>query len=113
MSLPAAAAKLTFLVARRRAMASGSLPAIYKMLSIIEFEAAMGLHDIINTRSLRQLEKDYNIKITEEARRVAGAFEPSTAQELKEEEQFLRQRWASVANHPQRQFVTCEPISNI
>ncbi|KAJ6492071.1 hypothetical protein C8R45DRAFT_191394 [Mycena sanguinolenta] len=93
-------ARLVFLVARRRAMASGSLAAIYQMLSILEFEEDLGMRDFTHARYRRQFEMEYAIKITPESRRAAGKFDPPTAQELKEEEQFLRQRWASVDNHP-------------
>ncbi|KAJ6492028.1 hypothetical protein C8R45DRAFT_190981 [Mycena sanguinolenta] len=95
-------ARLIFLVARRRAMASGSLSAIYQMLSILEFEEDLGVRNFTHARYRRQLEKEYAIKITPAGRRAAGKFDPPTAQELKEEKQFLEQRWASVDNHPQR-----------
>ncbi|KAF7358848.1 MSS51-like protein, mitochondrial [Mycena sanguinolenta] len=95
-------ARLIFLVARRRAMASGSLPAIYQMLSILEFEEDLGVRNFTHARYRRQFEMEYAIKITPEGRRAAGKFDQPTQQELKEEEQFLRQRWASVDNHPKR-----------
>ncbi|KAJ7264543.1 hypothetical protein B0H12DRAFT_1230731 [Mycena haematopus] len=96
-------ARLIFLVARRRAMASGSLPAIHKMLAILEFEEDLGVRDFTHARYRRQFEKEYRIKITPESiRQAAGEFAPPTAKELEEEEEFLRRRWASVANHPKR-----------
>ncbi|KAF7358791.1 MSS51-like protein, mitochondrial [Mycena sanguinolenta] len=92
-------ARLIFLVARRRAMASGSLPAIFKMLEILEFEEDSGIRTWTHARYRRQFEMEYNIQITPEAIREAkGKFSPPTATELQEEEEFLRRRWASVAH---------------
>ncbi|KAF7358783.1 hypothetical protein MSAN_01217600 [Mycena sanguinolenta] len=91
-------ARLIFLVARRRAMASGSLPAIFKMLEILEFEEDVGVRNFTHACYRRQFEKEYDIKITPETKQAAGEFAPPTTKELEEEEQFLRQRWASVAN---------------
>ncbi|KAJ6492128.1 hypothetical protein C8R45DRAFT_1073480 [Mycena sanguinolenta] len=92
-------ARLVFLVARRRAMASGSLPAIFMMLQILEFEEDSGIRTWTHARYRRQFEMEYNIKITSEVIREAkGKFAPPTAKELQEEEEFLRRRWASVAH---------------
>ncbi|KAF8147926.1 hypothetical protein K438DRAFT_2027596 [Mycena galopus ATCC 62051] len=72
-------ARLIFLVARRRAMASGSLPAIYKMLTILDSEEEMGLRNFTPAHYCRQFEKEYNIKITPESRREASEFASPTA----------------------------------
>ncbi|KAJ7184899.1 hypothetical protein C8R46DRAFT_1300496 [Mycena filopes] len=85
-------AEITFLVARRRAMASGSVPAINMMLRILDYqEEYYGLilgHD----RMRRQFEMEYAIEITPESIAAAEPF----AQERAEETAFLRQRLASV-----------------
>ncbi|KAJ7339908.1 hypothetical protein DFH08DRAFT_1013441 [Mycena albidolilacea] len=99
--------RLTFLVARRRAMASGSLPVIYKMQAILECEEDMRIRNFTHERFRGQFEKEYNVQLTEDARQAAREFAAPTAQELKEEEEFLRLRWASVANHPQRPPLPC------
>jgi hypothetical protein len=88
-------------------MASGSLPAIYKMQAILECEEDMGIRNFTHERYRRQFEKEYNVQLTEDARQAAREFAAPTAQELKEEEEFLRLRWASVANHPQRTPLPC------
>ncbi|KAJ6492064.1 hypothetical protein C8R45DRAFT_1212913 [Mycena sanguinolenta] len=95
-------ARLVFLVAQRTAMASGSVPAIYQMLAILEFEEDLGVRDFTHARYRCQFEREYAVKVTLEGRWAAGKFDPPTAQELKEEEQFLRQRWASVDKYPKR-----------
>ncbi|KAF7358798.1 hypothetical protein MSAN_01219100 [Mycena sanguinolenta] len=91
-------ARPIFLVARRRAMASGSLSAIFKMLESLELEEDSGIRTWTHARYRREFEMEYNIKIMPEIIREAkGKFSPPTATELQEEE-FLRWRWASVAH---------------
>jgi hypothetical protein len=72
------------------------------MLEILELEEDIGVRNFTKARYRRQFEKEYRIKITPEGRRTAGAFASPATQELEEEERFLRERWDSVANHPQR-----------
>ncbi|KAJ6492142.1 hypothetical protein C8R45DRAFT_1073486 [Mycena sanguinolenta] len=91
-------AKLIFLVARRRAMASGSLSAIFKMLEILEFEEEFGLRNLTLPYYRRQFEKEYDIKITSELIQASDKFAPPTAKELEEEEEYLRRRLTNAAN---------------
>ncbi|KAJ7184894.1 hypothetical protein C8R46DRAFT_467676 [Mycena filopes] len=94
-------AHITFLVARRRAMASGSIPAIHMMARIADHQYAQSRalgypalsYDIIR----RQFETEYSIKITAETVAAAEPFAPPTAQEMEEEAAFLEQRLASIS----------------
>ncbi|KAJ7494900.1 hypothetical protein FB451DRAFT_1212823 [Mycena latifolia] len=89
-------ARLLFLVARRRAMASGSLPAIYKMLEIIERQREeIGLN-LTPEQIRRQFEIEYTISITPEAIQSAAPFDPPTTQELGEEHSYILQREATI-----------------
>ncbi|KAF8186219.1 hypothetical protein K438DRAFT_1765536 [Mycena galopus ATCC 62051] len=81
----------------RRAMASGSFPAIYKMLTILESQDEMVGKDF-SPAYHHQFEEEYNIKIAPESRREAGKFASPTAEDLHEEEEFLRRRYAIIAN---------------
>ncbi|KAF8186198.1 hypothetical protein K438DRAFT_1765518 [Mycena galopus ATCC 62051] len=78
-------------------MASGSFPAIYKMLTILESQDEMVGRDVSPAYRC-QFEEEYNIKIAPESRREAGKFASPTAEELQEEEEFLRRRYATIAN---------------
>ncbi|KAF8155020.1 hypothetical protein K438DRAFT_1987247 [Mycena galopus ATCC 62051] len=93
-------ARLTFLVARRRALASGSIPAIYKMLEIISWQAHTST--LTMTQVQRQFELDYPhaapLDVAPAAiYDAAEDFAPPTTQEKEEEKLFDEQRMAS---HP-------------
>ncbi|KAJ7259029.1 hypothetical protein C8J57DRAFT_1234019 [Mycena rebaudengoi] len=81
-------ARLVFLVARRRAMASGSLPAIYIMYTIMEYQERAGLHHLTLDRIRGQFEREYRVTITPSSIEAAGPFEPPTKQEPAEEEAY-------------------------
>ncbi|KAJ6526785.1 hypothetical protein B0H19DRAFT_1275623 [Mycena capillaripes] len=92
-------ARMVSLVARRRAMASGSIPAIHMMLKIIKY----GSDDGVTFRGLeikniqRQFEKEYQITITPSSIRSAETeFAPPTREELDKERMYLAQRLARV-----------------
>ncbi|KAJ7041656.1 hypothetical protein C8F04DRAFT_1391146 [Mycena alexandri] len=91
-------ANMTFLVARRRAMASGSIPAIHMMLRILDYQGECCGRGIFDYEKLRrQFEMEYNIKITPQSMAAAEPFAKPTKRELEEEEAFLKQRLASVS----------------
>ncbi|KAF8155011.1 hypothetical protein K438DRAFT_1987237 [Mycena galopus ATCC 62051] len=90
-------ARKFFLIARRRAMASGSLPAIYTMLEIIESQIEDCNLTMDQVRN--QFELEYGLKLpTSPAaiRAVAKDFERPTTQELDEELLYDKRRQASV-----------------
>ncbi|KAJ7462476.1 hypothetical protein FB451DRAFT_1180768 [Mycena latifolia] len=99
-------ARLVFLVARRRAMASGSFSAIYMMLDILEYQQPLGLFDLTIYQLRRQFEKKYHITVSAAGKQAAGPFAPPTAQEFKEERAFLEQRMARV---PMKKSVQMAP----
>ncbi|KAJ6575637.1 hypothetical protein DFH09DRAFT_1311696 [Mycena vulgaris] len=78
-------AKLVFLVARRRAMAAGSLAAIYMMLKILEYHEPPAEFDLTIEQIRRQLEKEYNVTLSDVGPQAERAFKPPTAQEVEEE----------------------------
>ncbi|KAJ7784773.1 hypothetical protein B0H16DRAFT_1877151 [Mycena metata] len=76
-------ANMTFLVARRRAMASGSIPAIHMMFRILDYQGdccGRGIFDYEKLR--RQFEMEYNIKITPQSMAAAEPFAKPTKREL-------------------------------
>ncbi|KAF8202035.1 hypothetical protein K438DRAFT_1965485 [Mycena galopus ATCC 62051] len=90
-------ARLYFLVARRHALASGSLPAIYKMFEIIRSQ--IEYCNLMIEQVQRHFEREYRMKmdLTPAAiRAVVKDFEEPTKQELEEERLFDAQREASV-----------------
>ncbi|KAJ7029906.1 hypothetical protein C8F04DRAFT_1115421 [Mycena alexandri] len=91
--------QLLFLVARRRAMASGSLPAIIVMLEILLPEARF-LQDLGNKTSQEkiraQLEHEYRVDLSPKAIAGAPPFRQPTMQECEEEIRFMKQRIASL-----------------
>ncbi|KAJ7473150.1 hypothetical protein B0H11DRAFT_2236688 [Mycena galericulata] len=90
-----------FLVARRRAMSSGSVPAIHMMFTIIRYgeEDGMTVYDLSVDQIRRQFELEYRVEITPASIEAAEAFTPPTPQELQEEHDFLNQRLISVGRH--------------
>ncbi|KAJ7738114.1 hypothetical protein B0H16DRAFT_1694889 [Mycena metata] len=93
---PALSANMTFLVARRRAMASGSIPAIHMMLRILLYQEKHQGCIFGYDRMRRQFEIEYGVEITPESMAAAEPFGKPTIQELKEEASFLEQRLARV-----------------
>ncbi|KAF8188474.1 hypothetical protein K438DRAFT_1972175 [Mycena galopus ATCC 62051] len=90
-------ARMCFLIARRRAMASSSLLAIYTMLEIIESQIEDCNLTMDQVRS--QFELEYGLKLpTSPAaiQAVAKDFERPTTQELNEELLYDKRRQASV-----------------
>ncbi|KAJ7033860.1 hypothetical protein C8F04DRAFT_1103590 [Mycena alexandri] len=91
--------QLLFLVARRRAMASGSLPAIIIMLEILLPEARR-LEDIgkkTSPEKIRaQLEREYRVDLSAKAIAEAPPFHQPTIEECEEEIRFMKQRIASL-----------------
>ncbi|KAJ7664164.1 hypothetical protein B0H17DRAFT_1143816 [Mycena rosella] len=85
-------ARLTFLVVRRRAMASGSPSALYMMLMILKCQ----LPEVTLEQMQRQFEKEYRITISDAGRHAAGPFPPPTQTELDEEWGYLEQRLSRV-----------------
>ncbi|KAJ7676577.1 hypothetical protein DFH06DRAFT_1168555 [Mycena polygramma] len=87
-------AREVFLVARRRAMASGSVPAIHMMFTIIKYGEVDGvtIYDLTVDQIRRQFEMEYRIELTPGAIQTAEPFIPPTVEELKEEREFLQQR---------------------
>ncbi|KAJ6521042.1 hypothetical protein B0H19DRAFT_1286597 [Mycena capillaripes] len=91
-------AQIVFLVARRRAMASGDPAAVNMMLGIIHF---MWCHDLVKLtpEQIRgQFERDYRVKIGETGGVVGVGptdFKLPTKQEVDEERDFQRQRLAT------------------
>lgn len=88
-------AQLIFLVARRRAMASGSVPAIHKMFAILEYQEREEKRGITIDMIRRQFELEYQVTLTPSAMQSAERWISPTAQELSEERSFLQQRLAS------------------
>ncbi|KAJ6480065.1 hypothetical protein DFH09DRAFT_1214709 [Mycena vulgaris] len=86
--------RLVFLVARRRAMASGSPPAVYTMLNIVEDAQMRGFfdRDLTLEKIRRQFETEYRISTTEAGRRGANEYAPPTEQEIAEEWSYLQRR---------------------
>ncbi|KAJ7844065.1 hypothetical protein B0H13DRAFT_2364465 [Mycena leptocephala] len=91
-------AGVTFLVARRRAMASGSVPAIHMMFAIAKYGEVAGvtIYNVTVDQIRRQFEMEYRVEITPANIRAAEPFAPPTPQELKEEREYLQQRLDSV-----------------
>ncbi|KAF7360667.1 hypothetical protein MVEN_00798400 [Mycena venus] len=91
-------ARDVFLVARRRAMATGSVPAIHMMYSILEYGQVDGMtiYDITMDQVQRQFEIEYRVEITPASIQAAEPFVPPTPQELEEELRYLQQRLNSV-----------------
>ncbi|KAJ7496284.1 hypothetical protein B0H11DRAFT_2000425 [Mycena galericulata] len=99
-------ARLLFLVARRRAMASGSLPAIHKMMEVIEWQ--IHLMNLSMEQVKRQFEIEYAISITSSAIQSAEAFAWPSEDEFKEEMEYSDRREVSVPT-PEDQFVEYQP----
>ncbi|KAF7343171.1 MYND domain protein [Mycena venus] len=92
-------AQLVFLVARRRAMASGSLPAIIVMLEILLRDARRleGRGENISQEKVRaQLEREYRVDLSAKTIAMAPLFVQATMQECEEELRFMKQRIASL-----------------
>ncbi|KAJ7799521.1 hypothetical protein B0H13DRAFT_2390985 [Mycena leptocephala] len=89
---------VTFLVGRRRAMASGSVPAIHMMFAIAKYGEVAGvtIYNVTVDQIRRQFEMEYRVEITPANIRAAEPFAPPTPQELKEEREYLQQRLDSV-----------------
>ncbi|KAJ7206573.1 hypothetical protein GGX14DRAFT_637636 [Mycena pura] len=87
-------AQMVFLVARRRAMASGSPPAVHMMFTVVkhQWKYVAGTPDMTLEQIRSQFEKEYRVKVTEMGVEGAGAFVPPTQQELEEERRYLEQR---------------------
>ena len=78
-------------------MASGSLPAIYKMIEIIEWQRDSGIEFNLTPEQIRkQFEIEYGISITPAAIAAAEELAPPTVRELVEEQGYIEQREASV-----------------
>ncbi|KAJ7209310.1 hypothetical protein GGX14DRAFT_395415 [Mycena pura] len=62
-----AEAQMVFLVARRRAMASGSPPAVHMMFTIVkhQWKYVAGTPDMTLEQIRTQFEKEYHVKVTE------------------------------------------------
>ncbi|KAJ7339059.1 hypothetical protein DFH08DRAFT_938828 [Mycena albidolilacea] len=87
-------AKLVFLVARRRAMASGDPAAVNVMLTILHFcSRYMGVN-VTPAQLARQFGAEYGVTISTSKLRVEGAavFAPPTPQERAEELAYQRAR---------------------
>ncbi|KAJ7642052.1 hypothetical protein FB45DRAFT_901686 [Roridomyces roridus] len=93
-------AQNVFLVARRRAMASGSIPAIHMMFKIATHDAdpstGMTWAGLSVEQMRKQFEREYQIEITEETMRAVEPFASPTKRELREEKEFYRKRLESV-----------------
>ncbi|KAJ7607259.1 hypothetical protein DFH06DRAFT_1347524 [Mycena polygramma] len=89
-------ARDVFLVARRRAMASGSLPAIHMMYTIVLDGTLNGYYPLTPEQIRRQFEREYRVAITPATMRAAAPFAPPAAQELMEEREYLQMRLESV-----------------
>ncbi|KAJ7184970.1 hypothetical protein C8R46DRAFT_1300677 [Mycena filopes] len=86
-------AQIVFLVARRRAMASGSLAAVQMMVDIVGALYVAQLVSLTPDQIRRQFAIEYGAKITREEGVVgAGPWMWPTKQELDEERAFLKQR---------------------
>ncbi|KAJ7259737.1 hypothetical protein C8J57DRAFT_1638813 [Mycena rebaudengoi] len=96
-TVPDPASRIFFLVARRRAVASGSPSAVYTMYKIMEYLQKKGTINLILDQIRRQFEKEYNIPLTPDAVRSAEPFTQPTQQEIDEESLYIFQRAASVS----------------
>jgi hypothetical protein len=90
-------ARIVFFVARRRAMASGSPSAVYKMYKILEPLQKEGTINLTLDQIRLQFEKEYGIPLTPDAIRSAEPFTQPTQQEVHEESLYILQRKASVS----------------
>jgi hypothetical protein len=81
-------------------MASGSLPAIYIMYTIMEYQERAGLHHLTLDRIRGQFEREYRVTITPSSIEAAGPFEPPIKQEPAEDEAYSLQRSSSVEEYP-------------
>ncbi|KAJ7184943.1 hypothetical protein C8R46DRAFT_1186200 [Mycena filopes] len=85
--------ELEFLVARRRAMASGCPAAVNVMLEILTSQWRDGLVGNLTLQQIRsQLETEYRVKIHDGGVVGAGPYAWPTKMELEEEQEYLRQR---------------------
>ncbi|KAJ7058757.1 hypothetical protein C8F01DRAFT_1370954 [Mycena amicta] len=87
---------LVFLVARRRAMATGSRVAVAQMLSLIHHPLMDEFYDLPVDKMREQLAREYRIPpfaSWAEVKKVAGDFERLTESEMKEELEFLSLRF--------------------
>ncbi|KAJ7184880.1 hypothetical protein C8R46DRAFT_1186162 [Mycena filopes] len=86
-------AQIIFLVARRRAMASGCPASVEMMLAIIKYMWSHGMVPLTPQQIMTQFETEYRLKIVEGVGVVgAGTFAPPTKKEKREEEEYRRQR---------------------
>ncbi|KAJ6467066.1 hypothetical protein C8R47DRAFT_1078783 [Mycena vitilis] len=85
-------ARDVFFVARRRPVASSSLPAIHLMYTIVLDGTLNGYYTLTLEQIRRQFEREYRVAITPATLRAAPPFEPLTAQELMEEREYLQMR---------------------
>ncbi|KAJ7641887.1 hypothetical protein FB45DRAFT_901255 [Roridomyces roridus] len=83
-----------FHIARKRAMATGDLSAIYMMcaLAIRHFEQFPSGRSVMGDLVRRQFEKEYDVVLTPEAFEQAGEYEPPTDKEITEELIYLMLR---------------------
>ncbi|KAJ7065735.1 hypothetical protein C8F01DRAFT_751581 [Mycena amicta] len=87
--------RVIFLVARRRAMATGSRTAVAVMLNTIRLPAVTEEWSIPADEMLKQLAREYEVTPFAdwaEVKRVAKEFEPVTPLEMQEEVEFIRRR---------------------
>ncbi|KAJ7589584.1 hypothetical protein C8J56DRAFT_939011 [Mycena floridula] len=83
--------KLEFLVARRRAMTSGSPSAVYRMFQILQTISC--LTAVVSIEAIRrQLEREYRVCLDPTPNEI---YSPATPNELDEELEFSRQRYYS------------------
>ncbi|KAJ7669858.1 hypothetical protein DFH06DRAFT_157224 [Mycena polygramma] len=87
-------AQIVFLVARRRAMASGCVDAIHMMFAILKYGYLSGAFDLTLEQIRHQLEMEYRVTATDYAVVGGGHFAPPTKQELEEERAYQKQRLA-------------------
>ncbi|KAJ7271835.1 hypothetical protein C8J57DRAFT_1507739 [Mycena rebaudengoi] len=87
-------AQMVFLVARRRAMASGSPTAVHMMFTIVkhQWQHVTGNPDITLEKIRSQFEMEYRVTMTEMGVEGAGAFVPPMRKELEEEQGYVEQR---------------------
>ncbi|KAF7332857.1 hypothetical protein MVEN_02390700 [Mycena venus] len=103
--------QLLFLVARRRAMASGDPAAVNVMIGVIKFMWSHGMVDLTPEQIRGQFEREYRVKVPEVGGVVgAGPFEPPTEQEMKEEKEYQRQRLAT-AKYSKEGVVNRDPFT--
>jgi hypothetical protein len=81
--------RLTFFVARRRAMASGDPTAVHKMHNILQSHQRMGLFNLTADQIRGQLEREYRIVLSGPG---VGVGALPTPQEMVEEMQYMYQR---------------------